>query len=360
MSVNINNAQLIKRYLVSADFPNTTTLYGWHLNGSGSADLTNFIGSLDLTLGAGGLTVQTDTLGYSTYCGFNGSTYLKSTNVLFNFTNSFSIGLWVYRSSWAAVGGPQGLISRYDGSNGWYVYLNTDGFMYFNTNSGATGTSSVLAGYTDLSAGWHHFAFARNGASSLAVYFDGCQVLKGYDATDAITAAGNLEIGSYNGGTGKFTGSIDEVIIHNGTTWSDSNVRKIYARGANILSYVDTAGIFQTIPAIQNIGHQIPIKVSDSNWTTYRAVGTIYYTINGSKRFKFHISGIYSGSPASGQMLINGILSNTTASYLQNVDRYASVTGWAKSYIGATSATITWDASGGIANLMLSGDIEIS
>lgn len=224
------------QYIATTPFPNTTTLYGWAINaGSDGATITNAFGSKDLTR-TGALTARTDHLIASTFCDFDGTNdNLVSTDAAFNFTGSFSIGGWFCSDSWAAVGGYY-FISRaeFGGLNGWILYQAGGGSKQigFNTYSAGVNTSALLgSAHTFVDSTWHHIAVVRTSGSKAELYLDGILNTTNSDATDTITAGGNLEVGSVDGGTTRFDGGIQDVFVHNGTALSADDIRNIYRWG---------------------------------------------------------------------------------------------------------------------------------
>lgn len=221
--------------LDSDDLPSGGTPYGWNLNETSSFSNGGvFVGGENLSEGAS-TTKVADVLGTSTYCGFDGSSYLESTSSSFDsLTGDFTISLWAYHSSWAvAVAANETLISKFDGTDGWILYLSTAGQLEWETyNGGGTLTSEVRVGYTNLQSGYHHFSIVRDADTGTTIYIDGLRVAYVADTAQAITDAGNLEIGSYNGGTAIYTGRIDEVVVHDDKVYTNDQVARLYCRSA--------------------------------------------------------------------------------------------------------------------------------
>lgn len=268
-------------YLLAEDFSNTTTLYGWHVNGSSdAATISGWVGSKDLTRN-GALTQQANHLGDSVYCEFDGvNDYLSSADAAFNFTGTFSAGLWVYRSSWEAVSSAQALMGRYSGT-GWGFGLSNNGSVYFVTDGP---TYIYSSSYTSLSAGWHYLSFSRTSGGITTFYIDG--IFSGSGASSSITAAGNQEIGSVGGGLAKFSGRLSEIIIHNATAWSDSEVARLYARGCRKLSVKNHDGSYQIIGSDKPVYDSVQVSdvtLLDNNsyLTNAECVGASSGTIYG-------------------------------------------------------------------------------
>ncbi len=257
--------------LTTADFPNSTTLYGWNMDAT-TADAADAvygaggggtkIGAKDLTVKDAALASGADVLGNAKYCSFGGTAYLLSTDAAFAFTDDFSIGGWFYSTDWSPAISNR-LISRRSGNNGWTFYLETDGTLQFTTfgGSGSTSIAEVDVNYLSTSA-WHHFVAVRTSGSNCKLYVDGALVGINSDASDTIVAGGNLEFGSEDGGGLKFTGRLDEAFVHSGTVLTADQVKQIYARSAKKFAVKDqNSNIFignEDNPALAPIGSIIP------------------------------------------------------------------------------------------------------
>lgn len=283
------------KYLTSTDFPNTTTLYGWRAPSSDSASWTAIYGGIDLTRN-GALGSQADHLANTVACDFDGSNdYLSSTNAAFNFTGTFSISCWVYRSDWSInfSASSEILISRAAGVNGWYLmgYDSSTAIWFYNrTDNTCTPLNSSV-----LSPGWHNFIIVRNSGAYTSIFVDGLLLAKNATAT-SITADGTLEIGSFRGGSSKFTGRITDVWVHNGTAWTSEQVKKIYARGSRQ---------FATIKSDGNLDIDLPLEGKWFNFMpeiTNATLGGSYfckYMVTKDTVFLDYSLGI-SGASASG------------------------------------------------------------
>lgn len=222
------------------DLPNSTTAYGWNLNGVSSFNDGDFVGSTALTVDAGTMVKAADVLGEDTYCSFNGSTRLISEAAALTGANGdMSLWCWAYRASWAAIGAAETLISRFSSSganNGWKLQLgHTYDEIGFDTYSANAQTSAVKCGFTNLSAGWHHFMIVRDADAFTKLYIDGLRVAQVNDTSQVIGDGGNFDVGCYDSATTAaafFTGRIDEIGFHNGAVYSDDQVARIYCRSA--------------------------------------------------------------------------------------------------------------------------------
>jgi len=224
---------------VADGFPNTTTLYIWNLDSNSSTTQTDVVGGKALTVGAGALTAGADVLGNSKYCAFDGNTYLTCNDAAFNMTETFSISVWAYATDWSPAAANY-LVTRASAGtwNGWGLGVLTTGDIYWNTMSAGSDTATQKANINGLSVNaWHHFVVSRTVSGTTNIYVDGVCVSS--LASETITAQGNLEVGSENGGSDKFTGRIDELVIYNGTALTADQVRNIYARSAKKFAVKD-------------------------------------------------------------------------------------------------------------------------
>lgn len=350
-------------YLVSGDFPNTTTLYGWHINaGSDAATISNWIGGQDLTR-TGALTQQPDHLGNNVYCEFDGTNdYLSSTDAVFNFTGSFSLEIWAYKTDWSTWASSQTLISRHNGTNGWIFYVNS-ATKSLNFQVGADSPPNV--DISKLSAGFHNFIVTRTAAGNTQIYVDRKWVATWVSA--AITAAGNLEIGSYNGGTLKWNGRLSEVIIHNATAWTENEESKVYSRGARRLAALDQNGSIQ-IPQNETIFYPprtgLTITPASGTWTDYGSIYTPYIDVLGKWRLKFNIVGLLGTGSSAPQITITGVTFANKTNFYQAVVAIdlinPSTTNLRSAYTIPNAGTIAMNFGASVTHIGISGDVELN
>jgi len=148
--------------------------------------------------------------------------FSKSSPAGMTFTDDFAVSAWVKLESYSV-----GIIaSRWNGTSGWYFYVGITGQVYLvATNASAVNFSQVYS-YASLPLNkWVHVtaqldmsAFTATTTTSY-VMFDGVDVAatvtRGGTNPTALVQAGNLEIGSYNGGTSPFDGKLAQVAIFN-------------------------------------------------------------------------------------------------------------------------------------------------
>ena len=218
------------RELTTTPFPNTTTLFGWNINGSADYVDGDFVGGKALTEN-GVITAGDNHFGVSTFCQFDGSDdYLTSDDVAFGFTADASVGFWIYRASWAAISAAEMIINKWQSGEGWTVQMDDAlDTVRLNTNDGGF-TSSVAFDFTFLSAGWHHFVFVRDAGVNGKIYMNGILKITNTDVTDDLsTSTNDMTIARLAGSTTQdFTGRLADLFIHVATALSDNEVRAIY------------------------------------------------------------------------------------------------------------------------------------
>ena len=200
--------------------PNTVTY-----NGNRSYDLT-FVGT-DLTgfVNPGTRIRTTRTVAAPTQStSLNGTNqyWVKTSPNKLTFTDDFVVSAWVKVGAYAS----EVIASRFNNTSGWGLRLSTSGqveliaFNASNSNfSRVTSYQSVpLNKWVHITAQLDMSAFTATTTTSY-VMLDGVDVPsfvdRGGTNPTALIQAGNLEIGSWNGGTLPFTGKIAQVAIFN-------------------------------------------------------------------------------------------------------------------------------------------------
>lgn len=164
---------------------------------------------------------------------------------LFDFTNSFSISVWVKvsgappTSQFSTIIGKGGLQSS-TGFGGWAVFIADTGLIWFQTRYNTT----VLQASSTLSiidGNWHYITGIRNHLTNITmIYIDGIfatqasGALTNYSSTRYLTI-GDIELlgtGSYGSVSAPATyeaynGVIDDIRIYN-RTLSESEITQIY------------------------------------------------------------------------------------------------------------------------------------
>lgn len=154
----------------------------------------------------------------------NGSSqyWVKTSPNKLLFTDDFVVSAWVKLSSYA-VGG---IASRYNGTSGWHLRVTATGKVELaGINAGSGNYSTVVSTVSLPLNKWVHITAQLDMSTFTAstttsyVMFDGvdvpAEVARAGSNPTALIQAGNLEIGSYNGGTNLFNGKIAQVAIFN-------------------------------------------------------------------------------------------------------------------------------------------------
>ena len=138
------------------------------------------------------------------------------------FTDDFAVGAWVKLSGYAA--GSTYIVSRYNGTSGWQLEVVSDGRITLIGRNGASANFSQVLSYQSLPVNkWVHItaqldmsAFTATSTTSY-IMFDGVEipstVNRGGTNPTSLVQAGNLEIGSNNGGIQPFNGKIAQAWI---------------------------------------------------------------------------------------------------------------------------------------------------
>lgn len=153
----------------------------------------------------------------------NGTTqyYNKTSPAGMTFVDDFAGGIWVKATSYQ-----QGAImSRYNGTSGWVLRVEATGQISLLGYNGGSSNASYVQSYQSIPLNkWVHVAAQLDMSSFTAttttsyVMLDGVNapalVARGGTNPTALIQAGNLEIGSTNGGTLPFAGKIAQAAIY--------------------------------------------------------------------------------------------------------------------------------------------------
>lgn len=155
---------------------------------------------------------------------FNGSTqfYSKSTPNKLTFTDDFVVSAWIKIPSYIN----ESIVSRFNGTSGWDFQLTVTGQVaLIGYNAGGSNLSYILSTASVPLNKWVHIVAQldmsgfTNTPTTSYIMIDGVDVftscLRGGSNPTALVQAGNLEIGSRNGGTLPFMGEIAQVAIYN-------------------------------------------------------------------------------------------------------------------------------------------------
>lgn len=153
----------------------------------------------------------------------NGSNqfYSKSSPSGMTFTDDFVVSAWVKVTSYVG----SAIISRYNGTSGWSLQMSVNGTIQLNGyNAGSSNVSFVASLQAIPLNRWVHIAAQLDMSSFTAssttsyIMIDGddvpATVSRGGSNPTALIQAGNLEIGSQNGGTVPFPGAIAQAAIY--------------------------------------------------------------------------------------------------------------------------------------------------
>lgn len=156
----------------------------------------------------------------------NGSTqfYSKSSPAGMTFTDDAAVGAWMKIPSYPASGVAT-VASRYNGTSGWSLDISTAGTIRFIGFNGGAGNFSQVTSYAAVPLNRWIFVAAQLDMSSFTttpttsyITFDGVDQAAAVARTGtnptALIQAGNLEIGSQNGGTQLFAGKLAQVAIY--------------------------------------------------------------------------------------------------------------------------------------------------
>lgn len=207
---------------------------GWHPTTAPNACTPNGRGSYSIVVPLVDLTSQiskgmrlklTRSSTAPTKCtSLNGTTqfYSKSSPNKLTTTDDFACAAWIKISAYQTGG----IISRYNGTSGWQFWVDSTGVIYLQGfNAGATNWSRVLSNQSLPLNRWVHVVAQLDMSSFVAgpvnsyVMIDGLDVpvtiaRNGSNPT-ALIEAGNLEVGSWNGGTNTFAGKLAQVAVYN-------------------------------------------------------------------------------------------------------------------------------------------------
>ena len=169
----------------------------------------------------------------------NGTTqyWVKTSPNKLSFTDDFVVSAWIKVSSYTQ----SAIVSRYNGTSGWALVFQNTGQITLQGLSGGAGNYRLVQSYQSVPLNkWVHVTAQLDmsahavGATNSYIMFDGVDVpafvsQAGTNPT-SLTQAGNLEIGSQNGGTILFPGKIAQVAIYNAKV-TQANIRATISQG---------------------------------------------------------------------------------------------------------------------------------
>jgi hypothetical protein len=169
--------------------------------------------------------------------------YSKSSPSGMTFTDDFVVSAWVKLTGYGTTGVT--IASRYNGTSGWVLRVGAlgtaDGRVYLaGFNAGGSNYSAVVSYQSVPLNRWVHITAQLDMSSFTAttttsyVMIDGVDVpatvVRGGTSPTALIQAGNLELGSENGGTSLFSGKIAQVAIYNAKV-TQANIRATISQG---------------------------------------------------------------------------------------------------------------------------------
>lgn len=187
------------------------------------------------TIVSPGMRIRTTrTVAAPTQCtSLNGSTqyYNKTSPAGMTFTDDFVVSAWIKVSSYAAGA----IASRYNGTSGWSMTVGSTGQIQLSGFNAGGGNESKILSYQSVPLNkWVHVAAQLDMSTFTATTTTSYIMIDGVDVPAAVSRsgtnptalvqAGNLEIGSQNGGTAFFPGKIAQVAIYSAKV-TQANVR---------------------------------------------------------------------------------------------------------------------------------------
>jgi len=198
--------------------------------------------NLTTTLSPGMRLRTTRTTAAPTQCtSLNGSTqyYSKSSPAGMTFTDDFTSGIWVKLNSYN--GATQTLASRYNGTSGWIFSVGSTGQVFLQGFNGGVTNQSYVQSYQSVPLNkWVHIAAQLDMSAFTATTTTSYIMINGLDVPASVTRggtnptalvqAGNLEIGSQNGGLLPLNGKISQAFVTSAKV-TQANMRTIYSQG---------------------------------------------------------------------------------------------------------------------------------
>jgi len=289
--------------------PNTVTY-----NGNHSYDLV-FNGT-DLTgsLNPGTRFSTTRTVAAPTQCtSLNGTTqyFNKTSPAGMTFTDDFAAGAWVKLTSYANGT----IMSRYNGTSGWILDIISTGQIVFRGYNASNANQSNVTSYQSVPLNrWVHIAAQLDMSAFTAtpttsyIMLDGvdipAQALRSGTNPTALIQAGNLEVGSQNGGTVPFAGKISQAFVASAKI-TQSNVRTLISQGL-------TASLISTHSIVSAYSFDNSINdLNTTNANNLTANGSAVAT-NADSPFGLQASGLVSSTLDYGIVQAATFATNTT------------------------------------------------
>jgi hypothetical protein len=367
----------------------------WHLNENTGTFINDSSGNNrnGTTLGspswvAGKLNNALSISGATQYADFGNSTGN------FERTQAFSVELWFKTVNT----GQQIILSKMQSTGnyaGWEIYYDGTSTNNIVFDLSSVATTNHIRVYCTPSAvadnNWHHIVVTYDGssnASGVKFYFDGSLKTTGITYNNLIGSILNsvvFQLSGRGGGTGGIVGSLDEVVIYNGTLTSDK-VTARYNSGAGTENAIGTYQTgYYTIQPVNNFsfssklwrfnetaiitGSEIRYSViSNGGWKYWN--GSSWATSNGNWTQSNSASDINMNIgilASSGNLSFRAILHSNDGSYTPYLDNIFTVydsdapiaSNVNASLVADTTAIITW-ATNENANSTINYGIDLS
>lgn len=165
--------------------------------------------------------------------------FSKTTPSGMTFVDDFAGGAWIYPIAYPVT--EEVIESRYNGTSGWVLAIESTGQLRLSGFNAGVGNVSAVQSYQSIPLNkWTHVA-AQLDMSTFTVspttsyiMIDGVdvpsQVFRAGTNPTALIQAGNLEIGSQNGGLLPFAGKIAQVFVTSAKV-TQANMRTIMSQG---------------------------------------------------------------------------------------------------------------------------------
>ena len=241
--------------LADADFPNSTSLYGWHNNGLADYDDGDWVGGEALTE-VGALLTGTNHLGDTAFCGFDGTNdALYANSATFDTANEdFTVGAWVKITDYSSNRTLFSKTSTTNSEKSFYVYLGSTGPLvmqvFYNASGAQNGHQAEDVGVELTDGNYHHVVCSYDtSVGSFLIMIDGKTRAYGI-SSDTINARNNnttakLTFGSQDGsGTlaNQMLGEMTEA-FYKKVAMTPNEIRKVYAGGCQKLAVQETANV---------------------------------------------------------------------------------------------------------------------
>jgi hypothetical protein len=163
--------------------------------------------------------------------------YSKSSPSGMTFTDDFTVGAWIKLESY----GTTTIASRYNGTSGWNFYIDSSGRVNLSGNNANAANFSLVQSYQAIPLNkWVHVAAQLDMSAFTATSTTSYVMIGGQDVLAAVSRggtnptalvqAGNLEIGSTNGGGSLFDGKLAQVFVSSAKI-TQANVRTLSSQG---------------------------------------------------------------------------------------------------------------------------------